>query len=147
MCRGCREVVKTGWQVVRTMDALPANRSWPPPCSLGTYQHKAITSRSCQLLIMGTWLLETCWGTIRIEIRDTKCDIYLVFLIHTESLIFLMEDKPAFKKHVTSHYRSPIRVEKVERAGMTILRPDVCSNVGVNCVHSGSENTHLWGGL
>jgi len=51
-----------------------------------------------------------------------------------------MEDKPAFKKNVTSHYRSPIRVEKVERAGMTILRPDVCSNVGVNCVQSGSDN-------
>jgi len=26
MCRGCREVVKSGWQVVRPMDALPANR-------------------------------------------------------------------------------------------------------------------------
>jgi hypothetical protein len=24
MCRGCREVVKTGWQVVRPYDALPA---------------------------------------------------------------------------------------------------------------------------
>ena len=27
MCRGCREVVKTGWQVVRPMDARPANRT------------------------------------------------------------------------------------------------------------------------
>ena len=35
MCRGCREVVKTGWQVVRP-------------------------SRSRQLLMMGTWLPETC---------------------------------------------------------------------------------------
>ena len=34
------------------MDALPANRSWQPPCSHGTYQHKAITSRSRQLLMM-----------------------------------------------------------------------------------------------
>jgi len=24
MCRGCGKVVKTGWQVVRPMDALPA---------------------------------------------------------------------------------------------------------------------------
>ena len=40
-----------------------------------TYQHKAITSRSRQLLMMGTLFPETCWATIRIEIRNTKCDI------------------------------------------------------------------------
>jgi len=28
MCRDCREVVKTSWQVVCPMDALPANRTW-----------------------------------------------------------------------------------------------------------------------
>ena len=55
-CRGCRKAVKTGWQVVRPQDALPTQ----PPCSHGTYQHKAITSRSRQLLMMGTWLPETC---------------------------------------------------------------------------------------
>ena len=66
------------------MDALPTNRSWPPPCSHGTHQHKAITSRSRQLLMMGTWLPETCWATIRREIKNTKGDIQLVFLIHTE---------------------------------------------------------------
>ena len=66
------------------MDALPANRTWPPPYSHGTYQHKAITSRSRQLLMMGTWLPETCWVTIRREKKNTKSDIYLVFLIHTE---------------------------------------------------------------
>ena len=65
-------------------DALPTNRTWPPPCRHGTYQHKAITSRSRQLLMMGTWLPETCWATIRREIKNTKSDIYLVFLIHTE---------------------------------------------------------------
>ena len=54
------------------MDALPANRTWQPPCSHGTYQHKAITSRSRQLLMMGTWLPETCWATIRREIRIQK---------------------------------------------------------------------------
>ena len=43
-----------------SMDALPANRSRPPSCSHGTYQHEAITSRSRQLLMMGTWLPETC---------------------------------------------------------------------------------------
>jgi len=53
------------------------------PCSHGTYQHEAITSRSHQLLMMGTWLPETCWATIRREIKNTKSDIKLVFLIHT----------------------------------------------------------------
>ena len=43
-----------------SMDALPANRTWQPPCSHGTYQHEAITSHSRQLLMMGTWLPETC---------------------------------------------------------------------------------------
>jgi len=33
-----------------------------------TYQHKATTSRSRQLLMIGTWLPETCWTTIRREI-------------------------------------------------------------------------------
>ena len=54
------------------MDALPTNRTWPPSCSHDTYQHKAITSRSRQLLMMGTWLPETCWATIRREIKNTK---------------------------------------------------------------------------
>jgi len=53
---------------------------WPPSCSHGTYQHKAITSRSPQLLIMGTWLPETCWATIRREIKNTKSDISWFFL-------------------------------------------------------------------
>jgi len=66
------------------MDALPANRTWQPFCSHGTYQHEAITSHSRQLLMVGTWLPETCWETIRREIKNTKSDIYLGFLIHTE---------------------------------------------------------------
>ena len=66
------------------MDALPTKRTWPPSCSHGTYQHEAITSRSRQLLMIGTWLPETCWTTIRSEIKNTKSDIYLVFFIHTE---------------------------------------------------------------
>jgi hypothetical protein len=67
-----------------SMDALPTNRSWPPTCSHGTYQHKAITSRSGHLLMMGTRLPETCWATIRRKIKTTKSDIYLVLLNHTE---------------------------------------------------------------
>ena len=55
-----------------SMDALPANRSWHPSCSHGTYQHEAITSRSRQLLMMGTWLPETCWANSRREIKNTK---------------------------------------------------------------------------
>ena len=53
--------------LVRPLDALPTNRTWPPSCSHGTYQHKAVTSRSRQLLMMGTWLPETCWAAIRRE--------------------------------------------------------------------------------
>ena len=71
------------------MDALPANRSWQPSCSHGTYQHEAITSRSRQLLMMGAWLPETCWATIRREIKNTKSDIYLVFLIHALTVCLL----------------------------------------------------------
>ena len=58
-----------------SMDALPTNRTWPPSRSHCTYQHKAITSRSRQLLMMGTWLPETCRATIRREIKNTKRDI------------------------------------------------------------------------
>ena len=54
------------------MDALPANRTWQPPCSHGTYQHEAITSRSRQFLMMGTWLPETCWATIRREMKNCE---------------------------------------------------------------------------
>jgi len=70
--------------VSASMDSLPPNRSWQPSCSHGTYQHEAITSRSRQILMMGTWLPETCWATIRREIKNTKSDIWLVFFIHTE---------------------------------------------------------------
>ena len=40
-----------------------------------TYQHVAITLCSRQLLKLGTWLPETCWATIRREIKNTKSDI------------------------------------------------------------------------
>ena len=75
-----------------SMDALPANRTWQPSCSHGTYQHEAITSRSRQLLMMGTWLPETCWATIKREIKNTKSDIYLVFLIHTHYESFISKN-------------------------------------------------------
>ena len=51
-----------------------------------TYQHVAITSRSRQLLMMGTWLSETCWATNRREIKN-KSDIKLVFLIHINATL------------------------------------------------------------
>ena len=75
-----RLVLGTCW----SMDALPANWTWQPPCSHGPYQHEVITSRTSQLLMMGTCLSETCWATIRREIKNTKSDICLIFLIHTE---------------------------------------------------------------
>ena len=53
--RRYEDVIKIG-----PMDALPAKRSLQPSCSHGTYKHEAITSRSRQLLMMGTWLPETC---------------------------------------------------------------------------------------
>ena len=62
------------------MDALPTNRTWQPSCSHGTYQHKAITSRSRQLLMMGTWLPKTCWATIRREIKIQKVTSSWFFL-------------------------------------------------------------------
>ena len=52
-----------------------ANRTWQPSRSHGTNEHEAITSRSRQLLMMSTWLPETCWATIRREIKNTKSDI------------------------------------------------------------------------
>ena len=62
------------------MDALPANRSRQPSCGHGTYQHEAITSRSRQLLMMSTWLPETCWATNRKEIKNTKVTSSWFFL-------------------------------------------------------------------
>jgi len=66
------------------MDGLPANRSWQPSCSHGTYKHEAITSRSRQLLMMGTWLPETCWATSKGEIKNTKVTSSYLLLIDTE---------------------------------------------------------------
>jgi len=78
---------------VRPSDALPTNRTWQPSCSHGTYQHKTITSRSRQLLMMGTWLPETCWTTIRREIKNTKVTSSWFFLstnpVHVFPFCFL----------------------------------------------------------
>jgi hypothetical protein len=49
-------------------------------CSHGTYQHEAITSHSRQLLMMGTWLPETCWATSRREIKNTRVTSSWLFL-------------------------------------------------------------------
>ena len=79
MCRGCREGCQVWLARSASMDGLPANRTWQPSRSHGTYQHETRTSHSRQLLMMGTWLPETCWATIRREIKDTKSDIQLGF--------------------------------------------------------------------
>ena len=50
--------------------AVAAGR-WSSPVGI----YKAITSRSRRLLMMGTWLPETCWATIRREIKNTKIDV------------------------------------------------------------------------
>ena len=89
-----------------SMDALPTNRSWQPSRSHGTYQHKAITSRSRQLLMMGTWLPETCWATIRREIKNRKSDIKLVFLIHTELRCTVNHTSKLGSVHKTQHCSS-----------------------------------------
>ena len=53
-----------------------------------TYQHEAIISRSRQLLMMGTWLLETCWATSRREIKDnTKVTSSWFFLSTLRKLV------------------------------------------------------------
>jgi len=85
------------------MDALPANRTGPPSCSHGTCQHNAITSRSRQFLMMGTWLPETCWATSRREIKNTKVTSSWFFL----STLNYDAGQPhiTFKKFITFIYR------------------------------------------
>jgi len=75
-----------------SMDVLPANRSWQPPCSHGTYQHETITSRGRQLLMMSTWLPKTCWATSRREIKKYLCRAWRNFFpnqIHSLSRLIL----------------------------------------------------------
>ena len=115
MCRGCGKVVKSGWQVVpsrascatnSSMDTLLANRTWQPSCSHGTYQHEAITSRSRQLLMMGTWLPKTCWATSRREIMNTKVTSswfsypHIIQYLNTERYCETMMRSSVWKKSV-----------------------------------------------
>jgi hypothetical protein len=57
-------------------------------------------------------------------------------------LIFLKEDKPALHYRVVTHGHlcCLVCMENAEREGLIILRPDVCSNISVNCLHFGSDN-------
>ena len=73
---GCQDRLADSASMDGFVAQLPANRTWPPSCSHSTYQHKAIPSHTRQLLMMGTWLPETCWATIRREIKNTSSDIY-----------------------------------------------------------------------
>ena len=97
------------------MDALPANRSWQPSRSHGTYQHETITSRSRQLVMMGTWLPEICWGTSRREIKHTKVTSSW-FLLSTLSFLF----SRGLLSLLLSRYRTHILGEK---AGKLWSRP------------------------
>jgi len=60
--------------------------------------------------VSGTWLPETCWATIRREMKNTKSDIYFVILIHTklrctvnhtsdlyETILILRRNEPRYK--------------------------------------------------
>jgi hypothetical protein len=84
-------------------------RSWQPSRSHGTYQNEAITSRSRQLLMMDTWLLETCWATIRREIKNTKvaCSwFFLSTLRKVFSLFSRRKNCSAFHKYMYSVWTS-----------------------------------------
>jgi hypothetical protein len=61
---------------------VPAKRSWQPSYSHGTYQLEAMTSCSRQLLMVVTWLPETCWASSIIEIKNTKVT-YIWFFLST----------------------------------------------------------------
>jgi hypothetical protein len=88
-----------------SMDALPANRSWQPSCSHGIYQHEAITSRSRQLLMMGTWWPETCWATIRREIKNTKSVVKSRWQVAIDALsqLCLNLSAPDYIKLILAH--------------------------------------------
>ena len=70
-----RSVIATCWYCAVTMNGVIVTAQ---------YQHVAITLRSCQLLKMGTWLPETCWGTCKGEIKDDTKVTSSWFLIHTK---------------------------------------------------------------
>jgi len=62
------------------MEALPTKRTWPPSCSHGTYQHKAITSRSRQLLMMGTFFFIIFIGMLHyIILSNTTCYLHWIY--------------------------------------------------------------------
>ena len=117
-------------ELTASMDALPANRSWQPPCSHGTYQHEAIISRSRQLLMMDTWLPETCWATIIREIKNTKSDIWLVFLIHTELRCTVNHTS---EMHVCTYYHHCSRSLHLNM----LLRP--ASGIRIDSHHGASD--------
>jgi hypothetical protein len=136
MCRGYRKAVKTGWQGVRPMDELPANLSWQPSCSHGTYQQETITSRSRQRLMMGTWLPETCWATSRREIKNTKV---------TSSWFFLsiMYKFPRFRTtqnfpiHIHSHCNKQLHT------GSLLYLPNIICPIPLPCVNRVSRVTMI----
>jgi hypothetical protein len=66
---------------ITTHSPLTVRHIWITPLIVtAQYQHEAITLRSRQLLMMGTWLPETCWATSRREIKNTKVTSSWFFL-------------------------------------------------------------------
>jgi hypothetical protein len=105
-----------------SMDALPTNRSLPPSCGHGTYQHKAITSRSRQLLTMGTWLPETCWVTSRREIKNTKVTSSWFFLCSVNIFICWL----AIVSYWVLRYVEPVTSAVHRRRLLNIANKMIC---------------------
>ena len=115
-----------------SMDALPANRTWQSTRSHGTYQHEAITSHSRQLLMMGTWLPETCWATNRRKTKNTKVTSSWFFLstlrhMYVHIHIVLV---PLWGFLVTYHVRIPTWTSDVILFPLFFARSMQCLNIG-----------------
>jgi hypothetical protein len=149
MCRGCREFVKSGWQVVRPWmgsfhepihGRTTTNQTWQPPCSHGTYEHEAMTLHSRQLLMMGTWLPKTCWTAIKREIKNTKSDISWFFLstlyyleVWMNSKLLNMNEDVAYCKSLT--FANVMEINSIGKCLFTI---------GCKWEVQSMWNTHVW---
>jgi hypothetical protein len=90
------------------------------------YQYEAITSRCRHLLMMGTWLPETCWATSRKKIKNTKV---------TSSWFFLSTLN--YNARLTKHQINKMNI--IEISGWTYVnnidlpRQGVCTVCCVEC--------------
>ena len=104
-----------------SMDALPTNLPTYQP----TYQHKAITSRSRQLLMIGTWLPETCWATIRREIEIQKVTSSWFFLSTHNVVPFILFYIPQ-KKFIALLTPHSYRLHKINTDWQDLLSTPMC---------------------